>query len=390
MTSAGPSARPFVNLSSRFASDRFTDRARGLARVAVLTLGLWSLLHPSAVRADPVLVLGATGPADVDEDSQIDLTLSVRRAVASLGHRVVDERGAFHASAAEVPETANELRAIAEIHGASYVVVPILRTSGPEAYWVSFRVGYTVETRVEELEAEVRRSSEAARLEALLGALLRPGGVGVDGAALSGADQAGRDAEAAQAQAAAEAAAAEAAAEEAAAQEAAAQEPSDNHEPEAEPDAEPPPIYAEGRPWGVSAGLGLHGLVRAGAGGGALGAFELRGQRAIGPAGLELRAGLDFFYGAAGAMAMSVGASYVRNPIASFRRLYVGGGVAIGWFQAFSGNRVASFLARAHGLAILELNDLLNLEVEVPSITVLSANGGVVALGFSVRLGARF
>jgi hypothetical protein len=62
----------------------------------------------------------------------------------------------------------------------------------------------------------------------------------------------------------------------------------------------------------------------------------------------------------------------------------------VGYYQALTGNRVPSLLVRASGVGSWRVGEELFLEASLPEITVLTANGGALAIGASVRVGTRF
>jgi hypothetical protein len=70
--------------------------------------------------------------------------------------------------------------------------------------------------------------------------------------------------------------------------------------------------------------------------------------------------------------------------------LQLGAGVDLGFFHGLTGNRVPSFMVRAGALVAYHATRSLYLEAQLPEITVLSANGGAVSLGFSIRAGTHF
>ncbi|MEM9075262.1 MAG: hypothetical protein AAGE52_42590, partial [Myxococcota bacterium] len=253
---------------------------------------------------------------------------AVADAVRALSHEALTESGGIDMEANELPETANDMRAIAELQQADWVVVPIVHDHGERAYYVTLRVGYAPLTRVEELDAEVRRTHEADRLRAILQAMLRPEGVGEDGLALAGEDAEGRrletlgDEEArreaeeqarleaeeqarleAEEQARLEAEAR--AAEEAAQREAQAFENRDRYG------------NADGLTH-LQAGVSLRPLVASGGDGGVLGTFTVRVGRGFeGINGLELRGGFDVFYGTASGFSFFLGGAYLFSPFAT-------------------------------------------------------------------------
>ena len=147
-----------VNARSRTAFRRPLEVTADLigSRTGVLALMLIALAAvPSAARADRVVVVEATGAGDEDQHEAV--TDAVSAAVRALSHDAVTEAGGIDAPHHDVPEGANELRAVAEISRAGWVVVPILREINANGYWLTLRVGYVRDTRVEEIDAEVLR-----------------------------------------------------------------------------------------------------------------------------------------------------------------------------------------------------------------------------------------
>lgn len=223
---------------------------------------------------------------------------------------------------------------------------------------------------------------------ALLQALLRPEGLSNDAARLAGADQSGRDAAL---RADADARAALEAEQQAARDQAeAAAREEEARAAQGAADFEGRERYGAGRPMLFELGVGVHPLLRSGprGSGGTLGTFEAVFGYALGNTGLELRAGLDVFFGAAGGFALHGGAAYLASPFSV--PLHLGAGVDLGFFQALTGNRVPSFMVRAGLLVVYHATRALYIEAQLPELTVLTANGGALALGLSIRAGTRF
>ncbi|MCA9617043.1 MAG: hypothetical protein KC586_29985, partial [Myxococcales bacterium] len=257
----------------------------------VLTAAFLVTATASPALADRVVVLRATGDADTMQLDAIED--AVIESIRGLAHEPIGEARAYEAQTNVVPQTANELRAVAELQNATYVVVPIVRNAGPLNYWITLRVGYAPATRVDELDAEVRRVRQGPRLAELLQALLRPEGLSEDGLALAGEDAVGRreetDASAADAERerleAEERARREA--EEAAAREAEERARREAEEASAEERARLEREAYEGRDrygvadglWMVQAGVGVRPILRSPGEGGVLGTLELRGGR---------------------------------------------------------------------------------------------------------------
>mgnify|MGYP001614659083 CR=1 FL=1 len=104
--------------------------------------------------------------------------------------------------------------------------------------------------------------------------------------------------------------------------------------------------------------------------------------------GLELRGGLDIVFGATSAVDVVVGAAYLASPF-SFP-LHIGGAIELGAFLNTSGAREPAFLLRTGAVVAYRLAPSLYVEADLPAITVISAAGGLVALGAGARIGYRF
>lgn len=367
-------------------------------------VGAVSVLAASTAHADRVVVLRASGDADTVRLGAIEEAVSA--GVRALAHEVVSAPG----GGGPPPQTAEDLRAVAQAQRAEWVIVPIVHDSSPDAYWVTLRVGFAPAVRVQELDAEVRRIRERPRLQELLQVLIRPEGLSEDGLALAGFDTVGRDEEQASGRDAEERARREAeeaaarAAEDAAVREAAQRAADAEREAreaeEAEAAAEAERLAGEAFAardrygvadglWMVQAGLGLRPIARSVGEGGLLGTLELRGGRGFESLpGLELRAGVELVFGAASAFAVHIGGVYLASPFTT--PIHLGASVEAGLFQAITGNRVPSFSGRVSAVVAWNPGGSIYLELSLPEVQYLSANGGVLALGVSARLGTRF
>lgn len=363
---------------------------------ALLALGFTSIAS-----ADRVVVLPATG--EVPEEQRDDIEDAVAAAVQALSHEALTEGARGEAGA--MPQTANEMRAIAELQNAQWTIVAVIHDHSDEAYWTTLRVGYAPEGRVEELDAEVRRSNEPFRLRTLLQALIRPEGLSEDGLSLAGEDVAARAAEASALSAEEEAArlAAEEAARLAAEEEARLAEEEANRiaaeeAAAAEAEANAEQAFENRDRYGVADGLtlvevgvGFRPLLSTGGGGngGSLGSIELKvGRGFTGLPGFEVRGGLDIMFGAASAVTLHAGAAYLLSPITA--PLHIGGTVEVGLFQATSGDRGPGFMVRASALVTYNLTGALYVEGSLPEFMYITNGGGAIALGVSARLGLRF
>lgn len=371
------------------------------------TTAFWALpallfAFASVAKADRVVVLPPAGTDAVEELDRIEEQLS--EAVRALSHEALTEAGA-HETRGETPETANELRAIAEIQQAEWAIVAIVHDHGERNYYLTLRVGYAPSTRVEELDAEVRLSRERDRLVELLQAMLRPEGLSEDGLALAGRDQVAREAEGIAERDAAEQArldaerhaeeereraereAAEAAEREA--QEAAEREAREREEREAFENRDRYGV-ADGNMM-LQVGGGVRGLVVTPnrGNGGAIATLALRlGRGFESVPGLELRAGIEVAFASASALSVFGGAVYLASPFAF--PLHLGASIEVGYFQSISGNRSPAFMGRASAVAAYNPAGSFYVELSAGELQYLTTGGGAFALGFDLRLGTRF
>jgi len=342
-------------------------------------------VSPGSAAADSVVVLTARGRLPVEEVTRLEDRLV--DAIREAGHEPFTERGALSADESTRPETANELRAVAEIQGADWVIDPRFDPAEGDRVRASLRVGYAPETRVEELVVDIPGDDPDPALVHAMSLLLRPEGAGPGAAADVLAAQAARDREAAES-AAAERDAAEA--ERRRAEEAAAARRAE--EAAARDRAERAAPYASDGQWMLSFGLAarpiLSGPQRA-LGGTLGGAEAVAGLHLDGVPGLELRAGAEVTFGAANGFALTGGAVYLFQP---FRKVpfFVGPGADIGWFQGTSGDRGAALLLRAKPVLVYRLTQGLFVEADLPEISWNSTDGGSTILGFAARIGTRF
>jgi hypothetical protein len=356
---------------------------RIVGAVALATL----VSAPRVALADRVVLLPPTG--DIGDEGLDAVEEALAEAIRALGHEPLTERSATHTNEEAVPETANEMRAIAEMQHATWAVAAHVDRGSTVAYWLTLRVGYVPDTRLEEIEAEVRRSHESGRLQALLAALLRATGLGHDIVDLAGEDRTGREADAvtdAERQREEERRRAE---------ERAQEEFAERERERAEREARE---RWEGRErFGtpnvlVEAGLGLRPLVQTGSGGtgGTLGAVEIHvGYGLAKMPGLELRGGLDVLFGATSGFALYGGAAYLGSPWAG-TPVHIGGAVELGFMQSLTGSKTGGVLLRLSPLAAWRFHDQWYLEGALPELMWVSAGSGGVTLGLSVRVGHRF
>lgn len=387
------------------------DGWRFLRKLSALLLAFVALGTNTAL-AERVVILRATGSADATTLGSVETALG--RAVTAIAHET-----ATAPSGGMPVQTASDLRAIADAAGAQWVIAAEVHEATPQAYWVRLRTGYAPSTRIEELDAEVRRIHEGPRLEQLLSAMLRPEGLSDDGYELAGEDREGRvlERDSNAAQRAAEAAAAEEAARRAeeeaaalAAQEAAETERRAQEEAEAAAEAErlaqeaaeneaaAAEAFESRDRYGVAdgltsvmVGLGVRPLLVTGdqGRGGTLGTFEIRAGRGFEAVpGLELRGGLDLVFGNASGFTIQVGGAYLASPFAF--PLHIGGSAEIGLLQTLSGGRSTALLGRVSAVASYNITGAIYAEASLPELMYLSAGGGALSIGVSLRAGARF
>ncbi len=392
-----------VNHSSRISCRRVT----AIRRASALTTCLAVVLIASPANADRVVVLPAEGATEVAVERVDAFEDAVAEAVSSLSHQVAtDAHGTIEGQA--IPQTANEMRAVAELQNAQWVVLPIVRSANAGGLEATLRVGYAPETRVEELDVEVRDSRRAERLQEILRAMLRPEGLGAAAEELAGEDAAARlleqnalsqelaEREAQEAAALAEREAAEAArveaereaAERARQEEEQARLSAEERERQAREAFASRPRYGQGAQWMVQLGGAVRPLLRSRVSG-AIGSVEVRGGRSFeNLPGLELRLGLDAVFGKTGGIAIHVGGAYLLTP---FRfPLHLGVSLEVGLFQPFLGNRTPSFSTRIAPVVAWRFANQWHLEAAVAEVGYLSANDAVITLGFALRLGTRF
>ena len=357
----------------------------------VLVLGLLALLPKSAAADNVVLVHPSLKEADPTGQHDVlldELSKQFEETIKALGHTPMSEA---HSATGPLPETANEMVAIAEIQGAQWVVAPILSPS-EQAVWLTLKVASVEGPRLEEIDSEVRDSRRAVRLKELLGAMLRPSGLGESADQLAGEDQAAREAEEA-------AEAKRIASEEEIAHREELQRLQDEEQKNKEqeqaiqPIVEPPPSpdladAPQAKRWMIQVGGAVRPLLRSFAPG-TLGAVELRFERSFDRIPqLRLRGGVDVVFGSAKAIAVHAGVAYFYSPHGL--PLDFGGAVEVGMFQALSGNRVPSFSVRVAPTIAWNVSPKFSLEAAIAEIGVLSANDVVITLGFSLRGGFRF
>lgn len=369
-----------VNSGSRSRADR----------VLAFTIQLLVLGASTTAFADRVVVLPPQG--ELDQVQLDELEEVIAEAVIAAGHLSVTEAGAIQVARDEIPTDPNEFQAIAEMQDAPWVLVPLVTPTadGPR---ITVRVFFLEQRRIEELETSLTEGQELETLREMFARMIRVEGMGdYDPDATreqrEAEERARREAEEQARREAEERAAREA-------EEQAAREAEERARREADEAArawdERERYDGAGHPILIQLGLGFRPILATGqsnADGGVLGAIEGRVGYALSSLpGLELRGGLDIVFGASSAFALHGGAVYLASPWV--HPVHVGGGAEIGLFQAISGNRVPSFMFRASGVVSWHPTGNLYLEAAVPELMVLSANGGAVTFGMSVRLGVR-
>ncbi len=353
-----------------------------------LLLGLAPVLAPGLAHADRVVLLPVGGgPDELVEDVEQQLVVTLRQ----LGHEPVSDPVPVGTEPPPPPQSAEDFEAIAAMQQADWALHVEIEPGDSAGYWLRLRAGYAPRQRLEELRAEVRRSREAERYRELLGALLRPEGLGADAARLGGEDTTAREAEAPQAEAPQEEAPEDGepqqeapAPEEEAAPAGPSQEPG-LHLPYEEPPPRPDDgLYATG-------GLGLAPIVRHDprALGGTLATVGLRmalGKR-YDAGGMHWRAGVDLVLGDSNGFTLVGGAVYDALDLGPF---VLGAGAELGLHKATTGNDVWQLMGRIAAVARLPLSQKLFVEASLPELTVYSANGGGLTLGGAVRVGFAF
>ncbi len=357
---------------------------------------------PPTPTGQRVVVLAATGSAPQDQRDTVEDAIA--HAVQSLGDEALTDRPPAEPGATPPPPptTANEMRAVAEIQGAEWVVVPRVTPGTAGHYQLLLRVGWAPQTRVEELDADIAVADQAERLEDILRAMLRPAGLGDEAVQLAtGGELAQRRQAQEAAQRAREQAAARAAEQARRARQAQAQREAQARERQrrataartAEQRWAGRERYGQhGGPWLVSAGVGFGPILvhEAKRSGGVLWDIEARVGRSIGLLpGLELRGGFDAVSGASSGFTLFAGAVYLHSFFADLP-LFLGGGVDAGYQQTLTGNREPSGMIRVSGLVDFRVANQIMLEAALPELMILTAHHGVMTLGLSLRVGYRF
>lgn len=382
----------------------------GRVLVALLVAPLLSA-WPTVARADQVVMLPPEGTAD--ETLGADVEQALADTLRALGHTVLSGDTVQRAGIVGSPRTSDEFVAIAQANGAAWVLTSEVHPLTGQ-YRLMVRASYAPIRRVEELDVLVVTEEQAARLRDVLTSLVRPQGLGEDALRLTG----GEDAAAAEErerllreqherEAREQAARDEAERQRQAADEARARAEFERREAEraqAERDRLAAAFDARERyaaspetPWLGQVGVSGAALMAyddshrpaTSTGGGAFAALEFRvGYGLASVRGLELRGGLHLVFGAVNAVDLVVGAAYLTSPF-SFP-LHLGGAVELGAFLNTSGARAPGFLLCGGAVAAYRLAPRVYVEADLPTFTVISSAGGVVALGAGARIGYRF
>ncbi|MEM9190116.1 MAG: hypothetical protein AAGF12_13110 [Myxococcota bacterium] len=356
--------------------------------LAVVLLG--TVFGASSASADRVVLLPAQGE-EIHRERLDDIEDAVAEAIVATGHEALTESGVSNDAAP--PTTANEMRAVAEIQNAQYLVI-IRATIEERSYRLQVRVGYAPETRVEELEALVYFAGEEERLRDIFAALLRPEGLGEDAVRLTQDPQSPEAAAAEEERRRQEEEEARRREEEERAREEFL-ERERQRELEAQQTAEERwenrERYGTPQLWVASLGADIRPIIANDSDrrGGVLGGASLRLGRSFPQIpGLEARVAFDLSGGAQNSIAFAAGAVYALSPFEF--PLHIGGTLELGYHQALSGNRVPGFLVRGGPVFIWRPFSQIYLEAQAPEFMFISSNNGVLTLGASVRAGVRF
>jgi len=349
---------------------------------------------PGVAAADQTLLFPPTGSDD--EEFLDDVEEALADSLIRLEHQPMSESVAIQAPP---PETGNELRAIAEMERSQWVVIPTV-TGSRSIYRLHLRVAQASDGRVEELEVAVLGGEgEAARLDDVLGAMLRPEGVGDDAVRLTEEPDTTAAREAAEAAAREEEARRLREEEEERAREAQARGEFEAREQErAEENARRQAQRWENREqygqrdtrWMLSVGVDVRPIIAAPAG--ATGGFIWGLSGRLGYTiedvdGLELRLAIDGFGGSSAGFAIGAGAVYLHSFFQDFP-LFIGISLELGLFQPLTGNNSPSFMLRAAPTVTWRISGEFHMEAAVLEITYLSV--GAATLGGALRVGYRF
>lgn len=371
-----------------------------LASLALFTFAVLAAAPMSVARADRVVLFPVAGRADADRAEEIEDRIA--DVIRALGHEVASPPGGLGSTR---PDTAAAMGGVASASGATYVVLAEVEPLRGQ-YRLHLVVGYQPTQRVEELVVTVLEAEEQARLRDVLGAMLRPDGLGEDAVRLTGgivdpaveeAERRRREEEARAAQEAEEAERRAREEEEARRAEEERQQAEEAARREAEEAAQRERDAWESRLWygrdgewvvlvggggGYLAGFGDRG-------GGGLGMIQARlGRFFSGTDGLELRGGIDAVLGAVGGMNITLGASWQFSPFVEPIR--IGPLLELGASFTFTGAQDTGFLARLGAVASWAPTPQLQIELTLPELSVITNGPGAIVVGSSLRVGYRF
>lgn len=393
-------------MQSSFTQGRLSPRTHVHA-LAVITMALASLITSTAL-ADRVLVLRPAGPAS--QEALDDFEDAVASAVRSIGHETLSETSHGGVQAEEAPRSPNEMRAVAELEGAQWVIFAHVTTLRQDVHQVLFRVGYAPEERVEELNATVYRDDRDERLAAIFAALLRAEGLGDDDVRLTTGYLEQRASRQRGASGSDDGATTDSVGDEvdAEGQAQSAREAFERRERERKANADRDAALAwenrerygeHGGRWIVLGGLDLRPIIahpaRGGAGadtaGGVLAAVSGRVGYAMPEwiRGLELRGGLDLVTGASSGLGLGAGAAYLHSFFDDLP-VFIGGSAEIGMYAPFTGGRTPFFMVRLSPTGAWRPTENFWLEASLPEFMALIGDGGAATLGLTVRAGFRF
>lgn len=385
--------RPLQTIVDRYVVDGFDGRiVNGRSRIAAISFMVATLISLAAgsARADRVIFGEATGNAS---EERVDAVMEALIAAArDLGHEA-EMLSWSH----DIPQTSDEMNAIAAARNATYVVVPQI-TAMPGQYRLLLRVGYAPASRVEELEANVVEAEQQARLRDILGAMLRPEGLGEDAVRLSEGDpEAERLAREQREREERERAERERLArEEEARREFEAREAARRAEAQrrAREQWATRERYGddEERPWIGLIGIGAASLIarpEQSRGGPWIGDLRLRiGHAVDGVSGLEVRGGAELWFGSASAVGLTGGAVLMFSPWTY--PVFLGVEAEAGLLILTSGSQTARLLARAGFTGIWRAGERFYVEASPFELTLITGQPSSLAMGLSARAGVRF
>jgi hypothetical protein len=365
-------------------------------------------LAPAVAHADRVVLYPVSGRADPDRLEAVEDRIA--DAIRAAGHEVLAPPGGLGVT--DRPSTSAQMGGVATASGATYVVLAEVEPLRGQ-YRLHVRVGYQPTERAEDLVVTVMDAEEEARLRDVLGAMLRPDGLGEDAVRLTGepdpaAEEAERRRREEEERAAREAEEARLAEEEAAreareaeearrAEEEAAREAREQREREREAWSQRATYGSDGEWLLMLGGEGSYAFgfsQRSVAGvtrdtGGGLGLIQARVGRAFsGTDGLELRGGVDVVLGTIGGLNIVLGGVWQFSPF--LEPIRIGVTLEVGASFTFTGARDAGFLVRGGAVASWAPTRQLQIELALPEIGVITNGPGAFLIGAALRVGYRF